>query len=52
VVPFKDGLELASLIAGARFVPLDSDGHLLLESEPAWARFSLEMTGFLRESQA
>lgn len=51
VVPFKDGLELASLIGGARFVPLDSDGHLLLEGEAAWRRFSLEVSAFLREGQ-
>lgn len=51
VVPFKDGLEVASLISGARFVPLDSAGHLLLEGEVAWQRFSLEVSAFLRESQ-
>lgn len=50
VVPFKDGLELASLIDGARFVPLESDGHLLLDSEAAWDRFTREVTGFLRDS--
>lgn len=49
VVPFKDGLELASLVDGARFVPLDSDSHLLLEGEPAWARFTREVSEFLRE---
>jgi pimeloyl-ACP methyl ester carboxylesterase/DNA-binding winged helix-turn-helix (wHTH) protein len=50
VVPFKDGLELASLIDGARFVSLDSDGHLLLEGEPAWERFTREVSGFLRDA--
>ena len=49
IVPFKDGVELASLIDGARFVPLDSDGHLLLESEPAWDRFTREVSGFMRD---
>ena len=52
IVPFKDGLELASLIGGARFVPLDSDGHLLLAEEPAWERFALEVDGFLRDTGA
>jgi pimeloyl-ACP methyl ester carboxylesterase len=52
VVPFKDGLELASLIGGARFVPLDSDDHLLLEREPAWERFTREVAGFLRDAGA
>jgi pimeloyl-ACP methyl ester carboxylesterase len=49
IVPIKDGIELAAGIDGARFVPLDSDNHLLLESEPAWRRFEQELTGFLRE---
>jgi pimeloyl-ACP methyl ester carboxylesterase/DNA-binding CsgD family transcriptional regulator len=38
-VPFEDGRVLASLIAGARFVPLDSDNHLLLPGESAVERF-------------
>ena len=38
-VPFEDGRTLASLIPGARFVPLDSNNHLLLPAEPAMARF-------------
>jgi pimeloyl-ACP methyl ester carboxylesterase len=49
VVPMKDGVELAAGIEGARFVPLDSDGHLLLEGEPAWDRFGRELDDFLRE---
>src|SRR4030095_1455996 len=35
-VPFAEGRLVASLIAGARFVPLDSRNHILLEHEPAW----------------
>lgn len=38
-VPFSEGRLLASLIAGARFVPLDSANHILLEGEPAWGEF-------------
>jgi pimeloyl-ACP methyl ester carboxylesterase/DNA-binding winged helix-turn-helix (wHTH) protein len=49
VVPMKDGLELATGIAGARFVALDTGNHLLLEAEPAWQRFERELDGFLRE---
>ena len=49
IVPFKDGLELASCIDGARFVPLESANHLLLEDEPAWKRFVQELDAFLRE---
>jgi hypothetical protein len=48
-VPFKDGLELASLVPGAQFVPLESDNHLLLEEEPAWKRFTVEYERFMRE---
>ena len=38
-VPFSEGRLLASLVPGARFVPLDSANHILLEGEPAWAEF-------------
>lgn len=47
VVPFEEGRRLATLIPGARFVPLASKNHLLLESEPAWQRFLEEMSRFL-----
>ena len=46
-VPFEEGRLLASLIPGARFVSLDSENHLLLESEPAWQRFLDEVDAFL-----
>lgn len=39
MVPFEEGRHLAALIPDARFVPLDSKNHLMLESEPAWGRF-------------
>ncbi len=35
-VPFEQGRALAAAIPNARFVPLDSRNHLLLEQEPAW----------------
>lgn len=38
-VPVAQGELLASLIPGARFVPLASCNHLLLDSEPAWDAF-------------
>jgi pimeloyl-ACP methyl ester carboxylesterase len=47
VVPMKDGIELASGIRGARFVPLDGRNHLLLQDEPAWPRFVAEVEHFL-----
>lgn len=46
-VPFEEGRHLAALIPGARFVPLESDNHIILDSEPAWARFLAEMRAFL-----
>jgi pimeloyl-ACP methyl ester carboxylesterase/DNA-binding CsgD family transcriptional regulator len=46
-VPFDEGRRLAALIPGARFVPLDSDNHVLLDTEPAWAHFLAELRGFL-----
>jgi len=39
VVPIKVGRVLATEIQGATFVELDSANHILLEGEPAWARF-------------
>ena len=47
VVPFEEGRLLAGLIPGARFVPLESDNHVLLETEPAWPDFIAELHGFL-----
>jgi DNA-binding NarL/FixJ family response regulator len=39
VVPIAEGRMLASGIAGAEFVELDSRNHILLDGEPAWERF-------------
>ena len=39
-VPFTEGRLLASLIPGARLVPIESRNHLILESEPGWRPFS------------
>ena len=41
------GVELASLIPGARLVPLESDNHILLSQEPAYGRFFDELRAFL-----
>jgi pimeloyl-ACP methyl ester carboxylesterase len=49
VIPMKDGIELASGIPGARFVPLESDNHVLVPGEPAWDRFVSEVESFLTE---
>ena len=46
-VPFDAGRRLAAGIPGARFVPLQSRNHLILEDEPAFARFMQEIRAFL-----
>jgi DNA-binding NarL/FixJ family response regulator len=46
-VPFEEGRLIAGLIPGARFVPLDSRNHLLLEHESAWRRWLDEVRSFL-----
>jgi pimeloyl-ACP methyl ester carboxylesterase/DNA-binding CsgD family transcriptional regulator len=46
-VPFSEGRLMAGLIPDARFVPLDSENHLLLEDEPAWRSWVEEFRAFL-----
>jgi class 3 adenylate cyclase/pimeloyl-ACP methyl ester carboxylesterase len=46
-VPFESGRRLAAGIPGARFVPLESRNHLILEDEPAFPRFLEEIKAFL-----
>ena len=46
-VPFESGRRLAAGIPGARFVPLESRNHLILEDEPAFDRFLEELRSFL-----
>jgi pimeloyl-ACP methyl ester carboxylesterase/DNA-binding CsgD family transcriptional regulator len=46
-VPFDQGRQLAGAIPGARFVPLDSRNHVLLEDEPAWQHWLQEVRAFL-----
>ena len=47
VTPIGEGRFLASHIAGAEFVELESRNHVLLEEEPAWARFCGAVREFL-----
>jgi pimeloyl-ACP methyl ester carboxylesterase/DNA-binding CsgD family transcriptional regulator len=54
VVPLSEGRLLATEIPGAQFVELESRNHVLLEHEPAWAKFKeavLEFTGQSSASQ-
>lgn len=46
-VPFEEGRHLAGLIAGARFVPLNSRNHILLQRDIAFAQFLDEIQRFL-----
>jgi len=46
-VPFDVGRRMAAGIPGARFVPLQSRNHLILESEPAYPQFLAEIRSFL-----
>lgn len=45
--PFEEGRRVAGLIPGARFVPLETENHILLEREPAFAALFAEMRAFL-----
>ena len=51
-ISFEEGRLLAALIPGARFVPLESRNHVLLEDEPAWPRFLAEVHAFLGADEA
>jgi pimeloyl-ACP methyl ester carboxylesterase/DNA-binding CsgD family transcriptional regulator len=47
VVPISEGHILAAGIPGAQFIELDSKNHILLENEPAWERFCVEVLDFM-----
>jgi pimeloyl-ACP methyl ester carboxylesterase/DNA-binding CsgD family transcriptional regulator len=49
-VPFSEGRLIASTIPGARFVPIDSGNHLVLEHEPGWPHWLAEVRNFLAEA--
>jgi pimeloyl-ACP methyl ester carboxylesterase/DNA-binding CsgD family transcriptional regulator len=51
-VPFEEARVVAGLIPGARFVPLESRNHILVEDEPAWAQFVAELRAFLAAAPA
>ena len=48
-VSFDEGRVLAAQIPGARFVPLDSNNHILLD-EPTWDVFMTKVKQFLAEN--
>jgi len=47
MVKFDQGKRLASLIPGARFVPLEGRNHIPFPDEPAWLGFLQEVRRFL-----
>src|SRR3954454_3300592 len=49
-VEFGRGRELATLIPGAQFVPLEGRNHVLLADEPAWPRFLEALDAFFRQA--
>jgi DNA-binding CsgD family transcriptional regulator len=46
LVPLSEGRLLATLIPGARLIPLESRNHILLPDEPAWPAFLSELRDF------
>jgi pimeloyl-ACP methyl ester carboxylesterase len=46
-VPFKEGQYSAARIPNARLVPLPTENHILLETEPAWRILLEELDRFL-----
>lgn len=51
-VPFEEGRVFASLIPGARFVPLESENHLLIEDEPALRRLLDAIDEFIPQAKS
>ena len=51
IIPFDEGRLVASLIPGARFVPLQSRNHILQDDEPAWQQLVAELDDFLPPSE-
>jgi pimeloyl-ACP methyl ester carboxylesterase/DNA-binding CsgD family transcriptional regulator len=49
VNPFAEGRRIAAAVPGARLVTLETDNHVLLESDPASAVFFAEVARFLAD---
>jgi pimeloyl-ACP methyl ester carboxylesterase/DNA-binding CsgD family transcriptional regulator len=47
ILAFDDGRVVASLVPDARFVPLESRNHILLDTDEAWEQFAGEIDEFL-----
>jgi pimeloyl-ACP methyl ester carboxylesterase/DNA-binding CsgD family transcriptional regulator len=51
-IPFEEGRKVAALVPGARFVPLETGNHILLEGEPSWEQFTQAIEEFLPAGQS
>jgi DNA-binding winged helix-turn-helix (wHTH) protein/pimeloyl-ACP methyl ester carboxylesterase len=47
--PFEEGRRIAAGIPGARFVALEGQNHMILETDPGWSRLLDEIGEFLRQ---
>lgn len=53
LINFESGRRIAAAVPGAKFVPLESNNHILLRNEPSWQIFVDEVRRFIgRESTA
>ncbi len=52
MIGFEQGRKMAAMIPGARFVPLEAQGHILLSTEPAMQVFDTEVSAFLGTAAA
>jgi pimeloyl-ACP methyl ester carboxylesterase/DNA-binding CsgD family transcriptional regulator len=50
-IPFEEGRKVAALVPGARFVPLETSNHIVLEGEPAWTQLTQIIEEFLPASR-
>lgn len=50
MISFDEGRLLASIVPGARFAPLESRNHILVDTEPAWQQFAEAIEDFLPAS--
>lgn len=50
LIRFEQGRRLASLIPGARFVPLDGENHIPLFGDPSWPHVTEELLQFVGDS--
>jgi pimeloyl-ACP methyl ester carboxylesterase/DNA-binding CsgD family transcriptional regulator len=51
VVPVEVGREMACLIPDCRFVQLEGENHMPLETDPAWPRIVAEIDTFLKPTE-